>query len=65
MNTKEKEGLENTLIREIAYAKTQDLPSATGHIITAINWMEGRVAELENQLNEEYLESMNLRTSGK
>ena len=58
MSVSEKQDLVNTLRREIAYAESQVRPSATGHIITAINCMKGRVEELETQLNEEYLEAM-------
>lgn len=58
MSVSEKQDLVNTLRREIAYAESQVRPSATGHIITAISWMKGRVEELETQLNEEYLEAM-------
>tara|TARA_B100001248_G_scaffold87331_1_gene64141 strand:+ start:360 stop:536 length:177 start_codon:yes stop_codon:yes gene_type:complete len=58
MSVSEKQDLVNTLRREIAYAESQVRPSATGHIITAINWMKCRVEELETQLNEEYLEAM-------
>lgn len=56
MSASEKQDLVNALRREITYAESQVRPSATGHIITAINWMKSRVEELETQLNEEYLE---------
>ena len=58
MSINEKQDLVNTLRREIAYAESKVRPSSTGHIITAINWMKGRVEELETQLNEEYLETL-------
>ena len=58
MSFNEKQDLVNMLRREIAYAESQVRPSATGHIITAIHWMKGRVEELQTQLNEEYLEAL-------
>lgn len=40
------------LLREIEYAKSQLAPHDTGHISTAISWMESRVATLTRELNE-------------
>ncbi len=36
---------------EIAYAKSCLQPTDTGHISTAIGWMQGRKRELERQLS--------------
>ena len=36
---------------EIAYAKSCLQPTDTGHINTAIGWMQGRKRELERQLS--------------
>jgi hypothetical protein len=38
------------LLREIEYAKSQLQPHDTGHINTAISWMEKRVATLQEEL---------------
>ena len=38
------------LMEEIAHAKSQLLPQDTGHIHTAINWMESRVEEIKEKL---------------
>ena len=37
------------LKKEIEYAKTCLRPTATGHIHTAINWLEHRVKELQKE----------------
>lgn len=41
----------DTLKGEIGYAKSCLLPHDTGHISTAIGWMESRVRELEKDLS--------------
>ncbi len=38
------------LLREIEYAKSQLQPHDTGHINTAISWMEKRVTALQAEL---------------
>ena len=38
------------LLREIEYAKSQLQPHDTGHINTAISWMEHRVTALQEEL---------------
>ena len=38
------------LMEEIAYAQSQLKPEDTGHIHTAINWMQQRVNELKEKL---------------
>ena len=38
------------LLREIEYAKSQLQPHDTGHINTAISWMEKRVTTLQAEL---------------
>ena len=38
------------LLREIEYAKSQLQPHDTGHINTAISWMEHRVTSLQEEL---------------
>ena len=40
------------LQEEITHAKTCIRPTATGHIHTAIGWMEHRVKELSKELDE-------------
>lgn len=40
------------LLREIEYAKSQLAPQDTGHISTAINWMEKRVTALTEELKK-------------
>ena len=35
---------------EVEYAKSQLLPHDTGHIHTAINWMQERIFQLEQQV---------------
>jgi len=40
------------LLREIEFAKSQLAPHDTGHISTAIGWMEKRVATLTRKLDE-------------
>lgn len=40
------------LLREIEFAKSQLAPHDTGHISTAISWMESRVATLTRKLDE-------------
>lgn len=40
------------LMREIEYAKSQLQPHDTGHISTAISWMQSRVNEIKKQLGE-------------
>jgi len=40
------------LLREIEFAKSQLQPHDTGHISTAISWMESRVATLTRKLDE-------------
>ena len=37
---------------EIAYAKSQLQPHDTGHIHTAISWMENRVTSLTEDIKE-------------
>jgi hypothetical protein len=54
MNVFEKEVTIAALRRELAYARSRVRPSATGHIITAAGWLEGRIEVLEEELNEEY-----------
>mgnify|MGYP001042017003 CR=1 FL=1 len=39
---------------EIVYAKSKLQPHDTGHIHTAISWMEHRVKELTKELKEQY-----------
>jgi len=41
------------LLREIEYAKSQLQPHDTGHINTAISWMEKRVSALQAELRNE------------
>jgi len=41
------------LLREIEYAKSQLQPHDTGHINTAISWMEKRVSDLQAELRNE------------
>ena len=41
------------LLREIEYAKSQLQPHDTGHINTAISWMERRISELQSELRNE------------
>ena len=41
------------LLREIEYAKSQLQPHDTGHISTAIGWMERRVSQLQAELRKE------------
>ena len=41
------------LLREIEYAKSQLQPHDTGHINTAISWMEKRVSDLQTELRNE------------
>lgn len=38
------------LLREIEYARSQLAPQDTGHISTAINWMEKRVSTLQDEI---------------
>jgi hypothetical protein len=38
------------LLREIEYARSQLAPQDTGHINTAISWMEKRVSALTEEL---------------
>lgn len=40
----------NVLEREIEYAKSRLRPHDTGHIHTAISWMENRIEELKNDV---------------
>ena len=40
------------LMEEIAYAKSQLQPQDTGHIHTAINWMESRIDQIKEQLKK-------------
>ena len=40
------------LLREIEYAKSQLQPHDTGHINTAISWMEKRVTALTDELKK-------------
>lgn len=40
------------LNREISYAKSQLQPHDTGHIHTAISWMEKRVKEIQNHIGD-------------
>lgn len=42
------------LQEEIKHAKTCLRPSATGHIHTAISWMEYRVEQIAKELKEQY-----------
>lgn len=42
------------LEQEIAYAKSQLQPHDTGHIHTAISWMEHRVEQLKQELKEQF-----------
>lgn len=54
MNVFEKEVTIAALRRELAYARSKIRPSATGHIITAAGWLEGRIEVLEKEVFEEY-----------
>lgn len=38
------------LYKEIAYAQSQLQPHDTGHIHTAINWMQQRVKEVQEEV---------------
>jgi hypothetical protein len=38
------------LYREIEYAKSKLQPQDTGHINTAISWMEHRISEIKKEL---------------
>ena len=40
------------LLREIEYARSQLAPQDTGHISTAIGWMEKRVTALTDELKK-------------
>ena len=40
------------LLREIEYARSQLAPQDTGHISTAIGWMEKRVSALSEELKK-------------
>lgn len=40
------------LLREIEYARSQLAPQDTGHISTAIGWMEKRVSVLTEELKK-------------
>lgn len=40
------------LLREIEYARSQLAPQDTGHISTAIGWMEKRVSALTEELKK-------------
>ena len=40
------------LLREIEYARSQLAPQDTGHISTAIGWMEKRVSTLTEELKK-------------
>ena len=40
------------LMEEIAYAQSQLEPTDTGHIHTAINWMQHRVEEIKEKLKK-------------
>ena len=42
----------NVIDGEISYAKSQLQPHDTGHIHTAISWMESRKQELEKTLSD-------------
>ncbi len=42
------------LLREIEFAKSQLQPHDTGHINTAISWMENRVTALQAELRNIY-----------
>jgi len=52
MNRNERDKFERIihLLREIEYAKSQLQPHDTGHINTAISWMEHRVTALQEEL---------------
>ena len=52
MNRNERDKFERIihLLREIEYAKSQLQPHDTGHINTAISWMERRVTALQEEL---------------
>lgn len=41
------------LLREIEYAKSQLQPHDTGHINTAISWMEKRISHLQAELRHD------------
>ena len=41
----------NVLKKEIEHAESCLLPQDTGHISTAISWMNRRVIELEEEIN--------------
>ena len=42
----------SVLEAEIAHAKSKIQPSATGHIYTAISWMEDRIEHLQNEIDQ-------------
>ena len=45
------------LEEEIVYAKSMLQPTDTGHIHTAISWMDKRVRELKRELKDVYSKS--------
>ena len=59
-NTKDKNRLFRDIMRigvledEIRYAKTQIQPHDTGHIYTAIDWLEHRVRRLKGIKDDDY-----------
>ncbi len=55
MHTQERDKFERIihLLREIEFAKSQLQPHDTGHISTAIGWMERRVSQLQAELRKE------------
>lgn len=50
------------LMREIEFAKSQLQPHDTGHISTAISWMQGRVRTLESEIRGSYSRSPDLQS---
>lgn len=52
------------LYREIEYAKSQLKPQDTGHINTAISWMEQRVRELKEEIRSATLHTKRYKNSG-
>jgi hypothetical protein len=51
------------LYREIEHAKTQLQPQDTGHISTAISWMEQRVREIREEIRNATVHSKRYKNS--
>jgi hypothetical protein len=52
------------LYREIEHAKTQLQPHDTGHINTAISWMEHRVREVREEIRNATVHSKRFKNTG-